>query len=412
MTRFVRSILPALLLLACRSTATPTASSAAPGGAPSAAGETLGILAPLDGTPVSIWPEAYSGGYLVLEVLAQGSLVKAGDVLARFDSRAIDEELHRQELELQSSQLGHRSTLERNRLEAEAAAANLARARAGLERARRSLVSWKTDELAFDQRQDELNKRYQQANVDDQTDELDQLEKMYKGDELVDATEDIVLKRSRRGLALTQDQNALSRDRAKVHHDLELALEGEKREEDFRAQQEALARLERQQALEASSRADAELRSADALALAQEAHARLQRDRAFFELKAPCAGLLLHGGVRDYRPGRSPARHERGSQLSPRTELFVVAPPAPAGVAFDVPDGQRVRFASGQSLSVRALAGDAKASAKVELDEYPRSLATSETTLEGRAKLEQALSGARYGERVRLELVEGKSASP
>src|SRR6185436_17081035 len=134
-------------------------------------------------------------------------------------------------------------------------------------------------ELAFEQRSQDLSRRYQQANLEDQTDELDQLEKMYKGDELVDATEDIVLKRSRRGLALTKDGNALASERTKHHEEFELVLERERREEELRAQTESVARLERQQELEARARADAERRSAAALAEQKEKFARLQRDR-------------------------------------------------------------------------------------------------------------------------------------
>lgn len=392
-----------LALLGCRaSSAAPTAVTEGKASAQGEKGEKLGVLAPLGGTAIALWPEAYAGALIVLEVAPQGAAVAAGDVLARLDARALDEELRRAELELGTSTLNHQSTLERNRLEAAGAQAALGRARAGLERARRSLESWKGVELAFEQRSQEISRRYQQANLEDQTDELDQLEKMYKGDELVDATEDIVLKRSRRGLALTKDQNALSSERTKHHEAFELALERERREEELRAQEEAVARLERTQELEARGRADAERRSAAALAEQTEKLARLQRDRAFFELKAPCAGVLLHGGLREYRPGRSPARFERGSALATRSEIFVIAPPTPLGVTYDVSDGERARFAAGTTLEVRALSGTASAAARAELDLYPRALSTGESTLEGSALLATPLAGAHYGERVRL----------
>jgi len=411
----VCAFLVPFLALACRASA--PAASAAPAAAAPSRGEVAGgkasggdapaakygVLAPIGAVEIALWPEAYSGGWLVLEVEPHGAPVAEGDVIARLDARDIDETLHQAELTLATSRLEHRATVERNQLAAEAARGALERARAGLERARRGLTSWKEDELAFSRRQDELSRRYQEANVEDQNDELDQLEKMYEGDELVDATEVIVLKRSRRGLALTQEQNALSRDRAKVRMELELALDTERREEEVRAQAEALSRLEHEQAIEARARADAELRSADALALQEEKLARLKRDRALFELRAPAAGLLLHGALRDYRPGKTPARLERGSSLATRSPVFVVAPPEPLGVAFDVTDAERARFGEGAKLTVRTLAGAAKASVSLELDRHPRTLGVGETSLEALARLEDPLSGTCYGERVRVD---------
>ncbi|HEX6883697.1 MAG TPA: hypothetical protein VF530_09970, partial [Planctomycetota bacterium] len=337
------------------------------------------------------------------EVLPPGTTVAAGDVLARCDARAIDEQLADARLELGTQRLNHEATLERNRLEARAAESARARAQAGLERARRALESWKTNELAFSARQDELSKRYQEANLEDQTDELDQLEKMYAADELVDATEDIVLKRSRRGLALTKEQNALALDRARVRRELDQALERERREEEVRTQTEALERLEREQELAARARADAELRSGEALAKKTEALARLERDRALFELRAPEAGVLLHGARRDWRPGKSPARLERGATLATRAEVFLVVPPEPGGVTFEVTDGERARFADGSEFVVRPLHGPGEARARVALDPLPRALGTGDLTLEAVATLAAPLAGARYGQRVRLE---------
>jgi hypothetical protein len=387
-----------LLLAGCRA---PAAGGASAGPAAQEA-EKFGILAPLDAEPLELWPEAYAGSWTVLTILPHGAAVAEGDVVARCETRAIDEELHRTELELRSAEIAHAGLLARGQLETEGARAALERARAGLERARRALEGWKQQELAFASRADGLSKRWEEAGVEDQTDELDQLEKMYAADELVDATEDIVLKRSRRALSITQEQNALARDRAIYKKELELALQTEQREEDVRAQEENVARLERQHALDARSRADAEARSTDALALQQEKLARLRRDRALFELTAPRAGVLLHGGSEDYRPGKTPPRHRRGSALAPHAELFLVAAAEPMGAAFDVAEGELASFQDGARVEVRAPGGEARTGGTVSLDEHARSLSVEEARFEGFVALEQPLPGARYGQRVRI----------
>ncbi len=365
-------------------------------------GEKFGILAPLDPEMLALWPEAHGGSWTVLEVLAHGASVKRGEVVVRCDPRVLDEELHKAELELASTEIAHRGLCERGQLELEGAQTALARARAGLERARRSLEGWKQKELAFAGRSDELSKRWEEAGVEDQRDELDQLEKMYAADELVDATEDIVLKRSKRALALTQEQNAISRERALYRQELELTLQTEQREEEFRAQQETVARLERQQAIEARGRTDAEARSADAQSEQRARLERLRRDRALFELAAPCDGLLLHGAPEEYRPGKTPARIQRGHQLGTRTVLFSIAAREPAGVAFDVGEGELASFQDGARVEVCAIAGESKTSGTVRLDEHARSLAVGEASFECFAALESPLAGARYGQRVRV----------
>ena len=48
--------------------------------------ETLdGVFIPAEFDEIAFWPEEYSGELLVLEVLAHGSPVNEGDVIARFE---------------------------------------------------------------------------------------------------------------------------------------------------------------------------------------------------------------------------------------------------------------------------------------------------------------------------------------
>src|SRR5262245_16823399 len=88
------------LIASCHSPG--SAGSPAPTGASGGGAEKFGVLAPLHPQTISLWPEAHGGAFVVLEVLSHGSVVKRGDVIARCETRAIDEELHRSELELAS----------------------------------------------------------------------------------------------------------------------------------------------------------------------------------------------------------------------------------------------------------------------------------------------------------------------
>jgi hypothetical protein len=386
------TFLPCLALVFGACATSPSASAPAPVPAPAAGtpAQKSGTFVPSGAAALAIWPEQYAGGLLVLECKPQGTLVAQGDVIATLDTRAIDDELHKADLEAHSAAVRHQGVIERNRLDEAAARMQLELAKAGLERTQRSLEGWKISELAFAKRSDELQKRGEQARVEDETDELDQLEKMYKADALVDATEDIVLKRSRRSLDLTKASNQLSRDRAAYREQLDLALQTEQKEEQARTQAEALARLEKQTQLDALARTDAEARSADGLREQRERLEKLVRDRALLVLRAPRAGLLLHGCAKDYRPGRTAPRYERGSTLAFRQDLFLVADPAPAALALDLAESELAKFAEGAKVAVNA---GAQLHGSLHVDPYARANAQCEALI----SLDQPASGALYG---------------
>jgi HlyD family secretion protein len=372
--------------------------------------EKIGILAPVGANAISLWPESYGGALLVLEVQPHGALVAQGDVVAKLDARAIDEEIRKMELEVQSASVRHQGTLAKNAIDEDAARSALELARVGLERAKRALDGWKTQELAFTKRQDEISKRREEAGVEDEIDELDQLEKMYKGDELVDATEDIVIKRSRRSLEMTKIQNALSRDRARYREENEQKLEAERREEAVRVQTESLDRLMRTQAIERATRADAELRSADTLAEQTKKLEKLKQDRELFAVRAPCAGVLLHGGPRDVRVGKPATRLERGATLQARADVFTVAPPAPTKLVVDLTDADFARFQDGASVQVQALgAGGSTQSGRLSVEPYAKNLTASEGVYEAVVTLDAPLEGARYGQRFKISGPEGNA---
>src|SRR5206468_8909069 len=101
-------LLFSILFTSCHAPASGRdASSQATKAAPTSAAKTekFGILAPLDPRPLALWPEAHGGSWIVLEVLPHGSSVKQGDVIARCETRAIDDELHKAELELTSAEV-------------------------------------------------------------------------------------------------------------------------------------------------------------------------------------------------------------------------------------------------------------------------------------------------------------------
>lgn len=406
----------ALFGAACAATSNPasTASgsesvsgSAAP---QSPAGEPItGTIAPAASGAVALWPREYAGEFLVLEALPQGASVAQDELLVRLDTERIDEQIREAELNLRSAEIAHAGLLERHALATEASADELAQARARLDRAQRALDAFKARELEFNRRNDDLRARYERQNIEDQVDELAQVEAMYEADELVDATEEIVLKRSRRDLESARMANALSTDRRDFEVQITRPMQLEQREEELAQQQAAVARLVRSQAIDARAREDAAARSALALEDKRADLLDLRADLELFALRAPTDGVLLYGELDDYRPGSEAPVVERGSRLAAQSDVLLVADPRRLAVAFDLSEAQRAGLGQGAAVRVRPLSLSEALAGELAIEPFPAPRAAGEdgALFGARALLEPGDHGLLFGMQAKVELVAG-----
>lgn len=348
-----------------------------------------GVLVPAEHTAVSLWPEAYKGELFVLEARSHGSRVASGDVIAELETEGIDEMIESAELDVRSASLKHEALLQRNAIAEEEAKEKLGTARAALDRAQRAHDGYMNYEVPFALRRDELSSRWEQSRVDDQTDELEQLRAMYEADELTDATEEIVLMRSERDLELTKVGNALSKDRRKYSEEHERKLKEEELKERLAVQEASLQRLVRRQEIARRERADAEVRSAAELAKKRERLEELRRDRELFHVRAPRDGVLLHGKAKDYRPGGSSPRVERGSKLSPRTDVMLVAAPGSVMVALDLKESELMKARETSAVEVSPVSGaDVSLTGNLEVESVPAGSQGGESVFHGSVTLD------------------------
>ena len=182
--------------------------------------ERQGTLVPAEASEVKLALESWSSPLELLEVVAHGTPVRAGDLLARCKLDPLDEALAAAERDLRSTEIRHQNAREQARLEIESADVRLADAAEAIEDAEKALALWEKTELELKRRGVELNDGYSQDNLEDQRDELAQLEKMYTADELTDATEEIVLKRARRQLARSEASYELQKARRRIDEEV------------------------------------------------------------------------------------------------------------------------------------------------------------------------------------------------
>jgi hypothetical protein len=182
-------------------------------------------------------------------------------------------------------------------------------------------------------------------------------------------------------------------------------MQTEVKREAVRTQEQALDRLVRSQAIERRAREDALARSKDALDQQNQRMDRLKRDREKFALHAPRSGVLLHGKEKDYRPGRTPARYERGNTLASRTDVFVVADPEVVAVALDIPESMLEGAKEGAAVDVQAVAMPAESRAgTLHVETYPSAKPGDENGYEATVKFDHAMPGVLFGMRAKVKL--------
>ena len=247
----------------------------------------------------------YTGELEVAEVLVSHGKVAAGQAVIRLKAPDMDEQLEDAREALAKAKLQS----EWAKKEAEIAGAERAVA---AERRKLSLA----DTLSAHQRWDEFGKAdaYRQAKLGmqrqedryaDEAQELKQLEELYDGAKLASRTQDVVLGRARRSLAVSKQYLEIARRSHKV--DMEKTLPNQERDMD-----NALRWMQAEHANAAWRAEVAKIQQAWALDAAREAFedaeealAELETDAASLEVKAEQAGVMTAIGLETGDPVKS-----------------------------------------------------------------------------------------------------------
>lgn len=311
--------------------------------------ECQGAVVAAGAAELSLWLESYRDELLVLEVTPHGSPVNDSDVVVRLDLTKIDEQIRDAETALGRQQEQVKMAAEKARIAGEGAAAELMRAQKDLEWSRRRLAGFLEREKENRREGERLNAQSEQFMLEDQQDELGQLEKMYKEDELVDATEEIVLKRSRRGLAQSRQRVDLAERMRTFQRELAQVIEEEQLRLDVEHKSQAVARQQRSTEIgEGERRLDLEAQQ-QGLDKARAALERLRRDRDRMVVRAPRRGLFLHGEARAV-PGS--VKIARGDGLPLRKTFAVVADPEQFEAVADMSEEWLDKVRSGAAMKL------------------------------------------------------------
>ncbi len=329
-----------------------------------------GTFVPAEGSAIKIELKGYkSRGLKFTFVAPHGSFVNEGDVIARFDHEDYDRKLLEAKMALEAADLGHRQGEMRQRMATAQSMERLAKAEIDAARAAKRLEGYRKFEKPMSDESQELTRKSRGYRLDDQRDELEQLEKMYSEDELVDATEEIVLKRSRRNFARSVAANELSERRVvynKKYYDLW-------RGEDYeRAARDKAAALDRARRSASMARDKAQIDAKQAAYRLKRQHEKfkdLAADGSKLVVRAPRRGIVLHGSL----SGPWMTRHKKDSKVAPGQTFLSVAGPKKYKVKTDVAEADLLKLKANTAAEITpSVASDMKLAGRLEVEYLPR----------------------------------------
>lgn len=316
-----------------------------------------GYLEPAEPYDLRIRPKLYQGELAIQSIVANGAAVKKGDVILQIDPATIDKQL---------------AALEN---EVAAAHANLTKAQADAK------IGQEGDELAMKMQteatqrahdevkwfhdvdgpnlllQNEQGVKNVKANLDDQQDELNELKKMYKSDDLTTDTADIVVKRAVRNLENTKIALKITTENAQKVKDYVYPA---RKEGVLEAAQQAEQQLDALKAAQAQTKVLRETGLVTATAGAKAADERLadlKADKEKLTVRAPADGVVLYG---QFAVGGFQNTDEHnlrpGERIAAQQAVITFFTPGKLRLHLDLPEAKFFAMHAGSKATIKPVA--------------------------------------------------------
>lgn len=336
-----------------------------------------GTLEADSATDVVLRPETWRT-FEVVKAVEPGTAVKKGDVLVEFDPETIDEAIkdltlaqRLSESALKLAEENLRATEASTPLDQEAAQRAKRIANEDLERFTKTLRPQSEKSAKFMLRMAEDSLRYEKE-------ELAQLEKMYKADDLTEETEEIVLKRQRDSVRRAEFQYEMAKTlseqvlRVTIPREAETVKQAAVRQDLAADKAKVVLPLTlAQQRLEVE-------RLKQERAKSQEKLKKLTADRALMTLRAPTDGVVYFGQcvLGKWSGAESAAKSLRKGGMVQSNDVFMtIVKPRPLFARVSVPEKHIavVRPESEAKIETAAYPNVKLAASVVQVDNIPSS---------------------------------------
>lgn len=313
-------------------------------------------------TEVPLRPDSWTD-YEIVEVVPLGTRVRKGETLFKFDAKKINEAIDDMELEMRLNELAiARAEEELPRLERTL--------KMDFEGANRSDREAREDHKRYNEidrpmmvKSAEFMLKYYKSNLEYEQDELDQLEKMYKADDLTEETEEIVLKRQRDAV----ERAKFSLESAKVNREETLSVQLPRMDVRIKESLErsAMAKARAQMALSldlSRMRYEQEQRK-KARVKSLERHTKLLADRERMEIKSPGDGVVYYGPCANGSFGDQTAlekQYQPHNRVSGGSVLMTIVEGRPLTITSTLEESKRGEVSTGMAVKVALPAEDAE----------------------------------------------------
>lgn len=299
----------------------------------------------------------HAGELKIASVAANRAAVKKGDTLLELDTFAISNEVASAENELTAA----KANFTKAEADAELGAnADLLAMRIGEQETKNAEAAvrwWEKVDGPHMLDQTRLQVKLAKANVEDQDDELDQLRKMYKSEDLTTATADIVVKRAVRQLDVAKLGSKLSEERAEKTEAHAYPIARQAVVDALEQSRQKLAMLKAMQAQAMVLRQTALQTSRIALVQAEKKLADLKNDEKLFAIKAPADGVVMYGYASGGTwVGADPKTVKVGEKLASGQTVLTLFSPGDLKVELTLLEAQTAWVKDGAKAEVKPVA--------------------------------------------------------
>ena len=312
-----------------------------------------GYFEPVDPLEVRLRPEAYSGDLRIGSVAPHGASVKKDQALLTIDREPIDKQIATAEGDLANAKAAAEKAQADVDLGEKSDALALKMQETEVANAEKSLKWFEEVDGKQLLTNAELQTKLAKAGVEDQSDELDQLKKMYKSEELTNATADIVVKRALRNLDVSKISQTMAEQREDKTRQFEYDQQRQKYVFGIDQQKNTLAQLKATQAQSKVNRKTALDASNQALKAAQKKLDDLKSDAAFFSVKAPFDGIVYYGELTSAGWQNSGPKALRvGEKVTAGQVVMTLYVPGKLRVIADIPESRVLSISKGAKARV------------------------------------------------------------
>ena len=257
--------------------------------------ESSGYFEAADPTEIRLRLKAYVGDLTISAIAGNGSAVKKGDVLLEIDPIPLNRQLAVAENDLVAAKANLDKSEADFKLSEASEALVLKTQQNAVADAENGVTWWEQVDGPQMLKGWDLQVKQFKDNVDDRADELDQLKKMYKTEELTSATADIVVKRAVRGLEQGQIQLDMEKDRVKKNKTTYYPVSKRAVTDALKRAKQALASLEIAQVHVRSQWKTILFTSRTAVGTATQKVTELKGDLEKLTVVAPMDGVIWYG---------------------------------------------------------------------------------------------------------------------